>query len=839
MSDSKRQCSKCQFFQIAQLSGNGWCTHPKRRVASDVKILVREKELACRNSWGDDLWVDAAASPKQPDVVSPPRKGVFFVNNRVDDEVTSVVDTTARPRSGDGTKPLDDGTDDIVTLTSVRQDGAGAHPADDLNAPAIADQAERARLMARGNKDAIQKARERHTQRRKPARETVAADPADATSDRILTAQDRDLYNRDTATDNRSAADDFRNTPPVPREEVNANNATVSPANGTDERFDSRAQLKPEVDLSQLRGFLNRSGPPRRNPGDADPRGVTSYDLVLKRAQEIKAAGDIEREYRGNTIDSRQVEEREADPAQRPQGQIQLPSAPVSRSRPGVVWDVEGERLNIAFERARVAIDQPIHLSPGPLDPPDGVEDPVTFTASRRVSARLAMSPEESLEIGGGPKPMTEDDNAIDEDWCIIDAANYGGGESYEPGSEPEENESNDPPSLAESPRTSWWRSLNFGRKRRYRSEPTYAYEDYDDLAAEGEYAATDGAAIEGGVHDDDEDGRFELGAGYVDTLSPGIEAADDADPIFATSDESWLQDEWEFPEPQPAEWHETRAKLLEYASKPMTAGVQPTGVAVSTYPGPPTQAALDEAPAAYHLEQLAGVLPDRSASSAFAFDEPSGMDAFRAALFGDSNPSGARNGVFTDGNPTYAAGSDRPLRQVASRPSRRVEPEPYVHDRLADHFHEQPPGTIDRYATFRPARISTMAQTRDAFDSGFDIRDAIADGDDAFDRQFEVASRVPKSCSTCRSFQASDNGERGWCLNDYSKTYRQMVNSDDLACRSSIGDWWLAADTSWIPPTDVIQPETPRTDRLVARSSPRDAPVPRTGRHVRTSKVG
>jgi len=829
MSDSKRQCSKCQFFQIAQLSGNGWCTHPKRQVASDVKILVREKELACRNSWGDDLWIDAASSPNQMDVISPPRQGVFHVNNRVDDEVTSVVDTTARQMPGRGATPLD-GTDDIVTLTSVRHDNARVRPADDLNAPAIADQAERARLITRGNKDAIQKARERHTQRRKPARETVDADPAEAKSDRILTAQDRDQYNRDMPADDRSPADDFRNTPPVPREEVNSNNPTVSPANRPDERFESHARLKPEVDLSQLRGFLNRSGATRREASNADPRGVTSYDLVLKRAQEIRAAGDIEREFRRSTFDSHQAEELEADPAQQPQGHIQHSATPVSRSRPGVVWDVEGERLNIAFERARVAIDHPVHMSPGPLDPPDGVDDPVTFTASRHISARLAVSPDD-------PMSMAEDEDAIDEEWTVVEPANYAG-ESYEPGSAPEEYESNDPPSLAESPRASWWRSLNFGRKRRYRSEPVYAYEDYDDLAAEGEYAATDGAAIEGGVPDDNEDGPFDSGAGYVDTPSNGIGVAYDADPIFATSDESWLQDEWEFPEPQPADWQETRAKLFEYAPEPVTAGgPRPPGVEF-TYPVPPAHFALDDAPAAYQVEQLAGVSPGRSASSAFAFDEPSGMDAFRAALFGESRSSAARNGVSTDGTPTYAAGSDRPLRQ-ASRPSRQVEPEPYLHDRLADRFHEQPTGTFDRYATSRSARVSTMTQTRDAFDSSFDIRDAIEDGDDAFDRQFEVASRVPKSCSTCRSFQASDNGERGWCQNGYSKTYRQMVNSDDLACRSSIGDWWLAADTSWIPPTDVIQPETPRTDRLVARSSPREAPVSRTGGRVRTSKVG
>lgn len=55
----------------------GWCTHPKRRIGSEVRIYVRANELPCRNDWANDLWqardavnadvvVDAIASPVTP-----------------------------------------------------------------------------------------------------------------------------------------------------------------------------------------------------------------------------------------------------------------------------------------------------------------------------------------------------------------------------------------------------------------------------------------------------------------------------------------------------------------------------------------------------------------------------------------------------------------------------------------------------------------------------------------------------------------------------------------------------------------------------------------------------
>jgi hypothetical protein len=53
------KCSTCRFFQENDLPGSGWCHHPQRKVSSDVKILVRRSELACRDDWSRSLWQPA------------------------------------------------------------------------------------------------------------------------------------------------------------------------------------------------------------------------------------------------------------------------------------------------------------------------------------------------------------------------------------------------------------------------------------------------------------------------------------------------------------------------------------------------------------------------------------------------------------------------------------------------------------------------------------------------------------------------------------------------------------------------------------------------------------
>jgi hypothetical protein len=58
------------------LPGSGWCHHPQRKVSSDVKILVRRSELACRDDWSRSLWQPATgASGADAAPMHPPDSG--------------------------------------------------------------------------------------------------------------------------------------------------------------------------------------------------------------------------------------------------------------------------------------------------------------------------------------------------------------------------------------------------------------------------------------------------------------------------------------------------------------------------------------------------------------------------------------------------------------------------------------------------------------------------------------------------------------------------------------------------------------------------------------------
>ena len=63
----QRKCGTCRFFQDAVIACSGWCTHPDRGELHDL-VLVRRAELACRNSWDQDLWeqTDGVSSPPAP-----------------------------------------------------------------------------------------------------------------------------------------------------------------------------------------------------------------------------------------------------------------------------------------------------------------------------------------------------------------------------------------------------------------------------------------------------------------------------------------------------------------------------------------------------------------------------------------------------------------------------------------------------------------------------------------------------------------------------------------------------------------------------------------------------
>jgi hypothetical protein len=65
----KRVCENCRFFQEAGVAKSGWCNNPQRLESSDVKLVVRRNELACRNGWAQDLFSARSVDPEAADIV--------------------------------------------------------------------------------------------------------------------------------------------------------------------------------------------------------------------------------------------------------------------------------------------------------------------------------------------------------------------------------------------------------------------------------------------------------------------------------------------------------------------------------------------------------------------------------------------------------------------------------------------------------------------------------------------------------------------------------------------------------------------------------------------------
>lgn len=324
MAAQKRQCANCRFFQDAGMSGNGWCTHPKRQVRSDVRLLVRRGELACRNTWGGDLFSSkdgevehrpdhATTHPSSTDHSHPPP---------LDDEVTSVVTPPVRRSTGG-----DAGEDRVVSdrPSPRRVEGRGDGEEDDgRNDAARLDQDERARVMARGSGDAIARARARHLERsrrgrqagggQKPSDEGHAEDTAPHAStdpvaqpvdDRLLTHAPRParrFSRRNPATTATSSFD-----LPVPRSEVFRQPGHQPSA----DRYDSVPDVDPDFDLptrqpsrepSRAADSPQPETPSSSRDAESEVRlpelTSTSYEHVLSRARRIRESKRAPRPHR-------------------------------------------------------------------------------------------------------------------------------------------------------------------------------------------------------------------------------------------------------------------------------------------------------------------------------------------------------------------------------------------------------------------------------------------------------------------------------------------------------------------------------------------------------------
>jgi hypothetical protein len=91
---------------------------------------------------------------------------------------------------------------------------------------------------------------------------------------------------------------------------------------------------------------------------------------------------------------------------------------------------------------------------------------------------------------------------------------------------------------------------------------------------------------------------------------------------------------------------------------------------------------------------------------------------------------------------------------------------------------------------------------------------------DDTSPQPLSLWRDIPVCCQTCRDFRPAGEGGRGWCTNQWAFKHRRMVDADDCPCETSIGNWWLPADSAWQGELDVTalgQP-TPLMDKYFGR---------------------
>lgn len=782
MSVQKRKCSSCKFFDQAPLPGNGWCTHPKRQVSSEVRILVRSGELACRNSWGGDFWVSNIAAPN---VEMPGDQGArdrLVASSRSDDQITSVTPSFAsQPADHDpstfGSQGFSRETapDDVIVsqpsmLPEDAQPAAQQHPFErdqsDLNLPAHEDQQERARIIARGNRDAIVKARERHMRRRGGSERvpgTAITDVEDV-GDLAAKGAGSELHDDGTETD-RFAADagplitrksgrrpreqragqgmQSRGyadpTPPVPVDEV-SERSWQSPLVSRREdvnRFESVPDIEPDVALPQLRKFLQTNDPDADALGGTSAAGSpgqaeTTYDRVLQRAQAIKTATQKER-------NARLIRNR---PASR-----QAPTFQPARSRASLGTDDIDDSESLVHSAED---DHRAEAEHGPLS-----------TESLRSLDYVTIDAEPDHDPAAGTLETDEffdDDEFVDEELSAADESTYG--------------------HTAErsriAPQQSWWRglTLGFGRRPRHDAESgsVPGYPDADDEWSDEESESTTYWSLED--QDDDPEDLVESDRSSERIFSFSHNGQSAPEPVVALRDSRTAEDELVD--------YELTDEVLETTFADDADRIQ----AESWREDGRSRAEDDERELAY---------ANRSRKdSGFALEDQHDMDAFRAVLFGD----GSVNAVDRRGSQRYR------------------QPYPVPRDEVA----------ASREA-LAADDIPVAAHERYVEEPVFDIRNFVGQDDDLLDMRVQIAPDVPRACRTCRDFRPSESGERGWCTNDFAFTHRQMVNADDMPCQSSIGCWWLPNDDAWMPEADFAAREnpTPFTDRLIARRNGRE----------------
>lgn len=155
----KRVCETCRYFEEAGFAKNGWCNHPQRKPTSDVMIIVRRGELACRNGWSQDLWTPKTEADGDTDVVlHQPVVAPRPLPPASAEEIASVVNAQRPPQANELQSPP---VDVVVGEAPAAQPAESRQP-----------------LLHQDPRSAILKAREQYRERLRAQARQSGADPA-------------------------------------------------------------------------------------------------------------------------------------------------------------------------------------------------------------------------------------------------------------------------------------------------------------------------------------------------------------------------------------------------------------------------------------------------------------------------------------------------------------------------------------------------------------------------------------------------------------------------------------------------------------------------------------
>lgn len=279
-----KRCETCIFYKSSDLKGQGWCTHPKRQQSGGMLLLVRAGALDCRNSWGEDFWTPADDGRAADAQAAPPPFD------------------PASPISAAQAEPAPSVEDFVVRQDTIMHHTVSSPPDDDesINHAALSDQEERAQVMARGAREAIQRARQRKKEQLALSRQPAVAPLPSADTEAGEWSSAAGSTSEDVVLSTRhQSVDPFKRSygapqPPVPSRELPTDTGGIV-SRYLDDRFDSVPEIRDEVELPRPAHFQASASQASVGddldtdaaelPQDSD---LTSYDLVLQRARRFQ-----------------------------------------------------------------------------------------------------------------------------------------------------------------------------------------------------------------------------------------------------------------------------------------------------------------------------------------------------------------------------------------------------------------------------------------------------------------------------------------------------------------------------------------------------------------------